>query len=103
MLKGFRDAVCWLIRHKEGLLVITEDRARLVDGTREAAGLSRTAALALTRVPSRRLWFEVEQRGQRQLMRLNDAGAQFHQGLVARKQCVCPRKAAGRGREEAFS
>ena len=95
MLKAYREAVCWLARHQGAVLVITTDSARLVDGTREAAGLSKTAALALTRVPSRRRWFEVEQRGPRDLMRLNEAGTQFHLQLVARKKCVCPRPAKG--------
>lgn len=99
MLKSYREAVCWLVRHETGVLVLTADHARLVDGTRAAEGLRRPAALALTLVQSRRSWFAIEQDSTRALLKLNDAGKQHHLKLVERRQCV----PAGEGREAAMN
>lgn len=98
MLKSYCEAVCWLARTKGGVLVVTAERARLVDVERNhGEGLSLQAARALTTHPRRARWFNSQADGDRSRMRLNSEGEMFHRQLVARQECSCP---AIQGREE---
>ena len=96
MLKSYREAVCWLARTKAGVLVVTPERARLVDVEHSyGEGLSLHAAHALMNEPRRARWFDTEPDGTRTRMRLNTEGEMFHRQLVARKECSCPRTRGG--------
>lgn len=92
MLKSYREAICWLARTKGSVLVITSERARLVDVEHfHGEGLSLQAAHALTNDLGRCCWFDSRRAGDRLLMSLNEAGEMFHRHLVAKKKCTCPR------------
>jgi hypothetical protein len=97
MLTSYREAVCWLARNEGGLLVVTEERARLVDVLHHRnEGLSLQAAHALTNDSHRALWFDTQADGGRSRLSLNAEGARYHRRLVERKQCRCPKKMEGR-------
>jgi hypothetical protein len=90
MLKSYREAVCWLARTEGGVLVVTVERARLVDQVHyHNEGLSLQAAHALTNDQRRALWFDTEADGSRIRMRLNADGEMYHRQLVARRECAC--------------
>lgn len=98
MVKSYREAVCWLARTKGGVLVVTEERARLVDvGRNHGEGLSLQAAHALTNVPRRTFWFDARRESGRLRLSLNAAGETYHRQLVAGGKCSCPRVAGGEG------
>lgn len=90
MLKSYREAVCWLARTRGGVLVVTTERARLVDVKHyHGEGLSLQAANALTDDPRRSCWFDMEQDGERRRLRLNAEGEAYHLKLVAQRKCLC--------------
>jgi hypothetical protein len=96
VLKRYVEAVCWLARTEGGVLVVTADYARLVDGAHSHnEGLSLRAAGALTNDPRRARCFDIESEGGRRRMSLNSEGEMYHRQLVARKECSCPRVGAG--------
>lgn len=88
MLKSYVEAVCWMARHADAVLVITAERARLVDRqSNYCEGLSLTAARALTNNQRRARWFTTEGAGGR--MHLNTEGEMYHRELVAKRLCSC--------------
>lgn len=90
MLKSYVEAVCWMSRHSGAVLVVSTDRARLVDQqSKHCEGLSLSAARALTNDPRRARWFITEPDGSRSRMRLNAEGETYHRQLVARRKCLC--------------
>jgi hypothetical protein len=92
MLRTYREAICWLSHHEAAVLVITATHARLVDAHQHADGLHLKAAAAILQNERRMRWFVLETSGDRKLLRLNDAGARYHEQLIARRQCRCPIK-----------
>lgn len=90
MLKSYVEAVCWMSRHSGAVLVVSIDRARLVDQqSKYCEGLSLSAARALTNNPRRARWFTTEPDGERSRMRLNAEGETYHRQLVAGRKCPC--------------
>lgn len=90
MLKSYAEAVCWMFRHAGAVLVVSTDRARLVDErSKHCEGLSLSAARALTNVPRRARWFTAEPDGERTRMRLNAEGETYHRQLVGGRKCLC--------------
>lgn len=94
MLKSYVEAVCWLARHDDAVLVVSEYFARVVDTHARADGVHMKAAQALL-APRRVIWFDVKVEGSRRRMRLNAAGETYHRRLAAARQCACPRTQAG--------
>lgn len=88
VLKSYVEAVCWMARHADAVLVITAERARLVDRqSNHCEGLSLSAARALTNNQRRARWFTTE--GASGRMHLNTAGEMYHRELVAKRLCSC--------------
>lgn len=90
LLKSYREAVCWMSRTEGGVLVVTPERARLVDQVNfRNEGLSLQAAHALTNDPRRARWFDTRLEDGRSRLTLNSEGEMYHRQLVARRECTC--------------
>lgn len=94
MVRTYREALCWLMSHDGAVLVITSDFARVVDRHSRADGVHMKAARALLE-PSRAVWFNGESKAGRTTLRPGAGAEMYHQQLVARRQCTCPKACAG--------
>ena len=96
MLNSRDLTVCWLMRHEGAVLVVGEQMARVLDSNYQADSVSMQAALSLL-APERIIWFDVEVKSGRKLLRIAAGGEAYHRRLVEKKKCSCPRsrKAAG--------